>query len=366
MYGRDYFDNVSRIVEEMFDSYIRRTGSVEPLFTSYCDGYQTTCGGLSQWGTVTLAEEGLTTFEILQYYYGKDIEIVYDVPLSKREDSAPPVLLKLGSSGPDVEIVQKRLNRVSSNYPYIPKIRIVDGIYGMETELAVKLFQTIFGLAIDGVVGSGTWYKLLYIYNAVKRLSELNSEGLNLSEITSRYPDVLKEGSSGIGVRVMQYYLSYIAEFVSTVKTLAVDGSFGVETKSAVISFQKSYGLVTDGIVGVLTWDKMYNVYLGLVSSIPLEYREGLTIPFPGKTLKFGSEGDDVKVLQEYLAYISRGYSGIPTPTPDGIFGAVTEEAVISFQEIFGVGGFKGAVNSITWTAILQVYKDLYNGFLAS
>lgn len=140
--------------------------------------------------------------------------------------------------------LQIRLNRISANYPAIPKISPVDGDFGIETEEAVKEFQRIFNLTPDGIVGRSTWYSILRIYNSVKRLSELNSEGLTLEEVSRQFPEVLEEGSTGLGIRLLQYYLSYIAAFNPTIEPIAIDGIFGPATRNAVEAFQQTYGLL--------------------------------------------------------------------------------------------------------------------------
>ncbi len=367
VYNRDIFENISRIVDEIFDSYVQRQGSVEPLFTQYCDGVEVTCGGLSQWGTVALAEDGLLPYEILQYYYGDDINIVTNVPVEGIEGSAPRVPLRFGSSGPAVQQIQVRLNRISNNYPAIPKIYPVDGVYGIETERAVESFQEIFNLAKDGVVGKDTWYRIQYIYNSVKRLNELNSEGLTLDEISTQYPSELSLGSIGDGVFTLQYYLDYISNFVDTIGKVKPDRIFGEETRQAVIDFQRTFGLPAPGVVDEVVWNSIYNVYLGLLSSVPIEYREGVTIPFPGIILRRGSQGDDVRVLQSYLNYIARVYPEIPTVSVDGMFGPSTEAAVTAFQDLFGIDvARKGVVASVTWNAITDVYEDIYYGNMVS
>ena len=130
VYGRDIFENISQIVDEIFDSYVSREGSVEPLFTQYCDGVQTTCSGLSQWGTVPLAEAGQTPLQILQNYYGNNVEIVTDVPIASPGETAPNIALRPGTGNDAVRQVQIRLNRIGMNYPAIPKIAPVDGYFG--------------------------------------------------------------------------------------------------------------------------------------------------------------------------------------------------------------------------------------------
>ena len=247
------------------------------------------------------------------------------------------------------------------NYPAIPKIAPVDGYFGDSTEAAVKEFQRIFNLTPDGIVGRGTWYAILRIYNSVKRLSELNSEGISLEEISRQYPEVLGEGSEGSGVRLVQYFISYIAQFVPTVQATDIDGIFGPSTRESVESFQRAYGLPADGIVGEQTWRELNNVYTGLLASIPTAYTEGITVPYPGIILRVGSENDYVRLLQEYLNYIGRTYTQIPSVPATGYFGALTYNAVEAFQRLFGFDP-NGEVDSATWNAIIDTYEDLYNG----
>ncbi len=365
-YGRDIFDNISQIVDEIFNSYIRREGSVEPLFAAYCDGIEVTCNGLSQWGSVDLAEQGLTPLEILRRYYGNDIELVTDVPITGDTSTAPKVPLRQGSAGPNVQLLQRRLNRISTSYPAIPKIYPTDGVFGPETERAVKAFQEVFGLTPDGIVGNATWYRVQYIYNGVKKLSELTSEGLTYSDISTQYPSQLQSGDQGEYILVLQYFLKYIRESVPGIPALTVDGSFGPNTANAVKAFQRIYGLPETGVVDEATWDRIYNVYTGLYNAVPQSYREGETVPFPGQVLRAGSEGDDVRLLQSYLDYISQAYPEIPGVPATGYFGTLTTESVTAFQNYFDLPGARGTVNSITWDAITSVYRDLYQSNLAA
>jgi len=359
--GRDYFENISQIVDEIFDSYIRRQGAVEPLFAQYCDGIQTTCAGLSQWGTVTLANEGLVPYAILQNYYGDNINIETNVPLQAPDSSVPNVPLRLGSGGDDVRRLQIRLNRISNNYPAIPKISPADGFFGGETEAAVREFQRIFNLTPDGVVGRATWYSILRIYNSVKRLSELNSEGIALEEVSRQFPEVLEEGSEGSGVRLLQYFLAYISLFVPTVQAPVIDGSFGPGTAQAVRSFQQAYSLPVTGIVDETTWYEIYNVYQGQIASLPPRYTEGVVVPYPGFALRVGTENEYVTLLQEYLNYIANTYTQLPTVPVTGYFGAMTYNAVAAFQRLFGLEE-DGVADVETWNAIIEIYEDLYSG----
>ena len=359
--GRDIFENIRVLANELFDSYLTRGGNVEPLFSAYCDGRQVTCEGLSQWGSVDLAEQGLTPYEILQYYYGDDINIVRNVPVGELRETAPTVPLRLGSVNDEVRVAQIRLNRISANYPSIPKIALTDGIFGTDTEAAVRRFQEIFGLSVDGIIGKGTWYYIRRIYNGVKRLNELDSEGISPEEITTQYPGVLREGDSSLGVANLQYFINYLSAFYESIPPLAVDGSFGPATRAAVIDLQNTFGLPADGIVGEVTWQALYNAYLGIVGTIPVQYTEGNVIPFPGVVLRLGADSDAVRVLQEYLNYIARSFPSIPTVSTTGYFGPRTREAVVAFQEQFGLP-INGQVGAITWEAVTDIYSDLYNG----
>ena len=143
--GRSYFENVSRIVDELFNDYLRRPGFVEPLAAKFCNGTTVTCAGLSQWGSQGLAQQGLNSTQILRNYYG-DVEIVPDAPIRGNQQSYPGTPLRVGSRGPFVTVIQTELNRISRNYPAIPKIPEVDGIFGPRTEAAVRKFQEVFNL----------------------------------------------------------------------------------------------------------------------------------------------------------------------------------------------------------------------------
>lgn len=360
--GRDIFENISQIVDDIFDSYLRRPGNIEPLFAQYCDGINVRCpGGLSQWGSVDLANQGLVPYQILQNYYGDNLEIVRNVPVGSFEASVPPVTLRLGSSSDDVRTVQLRLNRISDNFPSIPKVVTVDGIFLEDTQDAVRQFQRIFDLTPDGLVGPSTWYAIERIYNSVKRLNELNSEGLSLEDVTNQYPEVLRLGSTGIGVSNLQYFIDYLSAYYGLIPSVAIDGMFGEATEQAVRAAQTVLGLPVDGIVGEVTWNAIYNAYRGIIDTIPIKFTEGLTIPYPGYLLRQGSESDVVRVMQEYLNYIARFIPEIPSVNPTGYFGTQTQESVIALQRLVGLNP-NGVVGAITWGEITGLYEDLYSG----
>ncbi len=359
--GRDIFGNIREIVGDIFNDYIRRQGTVEPLFAQYCNGTTVTCPGLSQWGTVGLAQAGLTPYRILQEYYGDDIDIVQNAPVGGSTVSAPSQPLQLDSAGGDVRLLQIRLNRISDNYPSIPKIPYPNGIFGFETEAAVRAFQRIFNLTEDGIVGNATWYAIQRIYAAVKRLNSLNSEGLRYTEIDRQFPSVLSLGDRNTGVSLLQYYLDYLSAYYDTIPPLEVDGVFGEATRDAVIAAQATLGLTPDGVVGEQTWNTLVDTYYGIVRRIPVTYTEGNIIPFGGTVLREGSESDAVRVLQEYLDFIAAYFPEIPGVTPTGYFGPRTRASVEAFQRTVGLP-VSGFVNAVTWGAITDLYSDLYIG----
>ena len=359
--GRDYFENIGQIVDEIFSNYVVRNGFVEPLFTAYCDGVEVTCPGLSQWGTVELARQGLTPYEILQYYYGDDISIVTDAPIMSIDGTAPQIPLRLGSAGDAVRSIQIRLNRISDNYPSIPKIAIPDGVFSFDTEDSVRRFQEIFSLTPDGIVGPATWYRIQLIYNAVKRLNELDSEGIKLEEVTQQYERELSEGDTGVEVNNVQYLIAYLSQFYDTIPAVAIDGVYGSETANAVRSFQRTFGLPVTGTVDYPTWDVMYRTYIGFLEAIPFKYIEGNILPYPGIPLRLGSESETVRLLQEYINYIAGIIPEIPSVSPTGYFGTQTQAAVIALQNFLGIEP-NGTVAAATWNGITDLYSDLYNG----
>ena len=173
IYGRNIFESISEVVDELFADYLSRPNVKQPILTQYCDGKRVTCPNwLSQWGSKSLADQGYTTTEILRYYYGDNLYIKTAEEISGIPASWPGYDLDIGATGPKVEQMQEQLNAISNNYPLIPRIA-VDGIYGEETQNAVEVFQEIFGLPVTGIVDYRTWYKIQEIYVGVTRIAEL-------------------------------------------------------------------------------------------------------------------------------------------------------------------------------------------------
>lgn len=280
--GRSFFENVSRLVDELFNDYLRRPGFVEPLAAKFCNGTTVTCEGLSQWGSQNLAMQGLNSTDILRRYYG-NVEIVVNAPIRGITTSYPGTPLRRGSSGPNVVVIQVELNRISQNYPAIPKVPVADGIFGSRTEASVMAFQRIFNLNPDGIVGPATWYALVRLYTAVTALSELRSQGQQFYSIDWSYPDPLSMGDTGDNIRLLQYMLSILSAFIPSISPLDIDGIFGPATRAAVLGAQRWFQLPETGTVNAATWDEIYDQFSG-IETTSLRNPETFPVAVPGNT----------------------------------------------------------------------------------
>lgn len=305
VYGRPIYESISRIVDEIFNEYVRRRGQDSPYFTSFCNGTTATCQGLSQWGTVTLADQGQSPIQILRSYYPKDIEIAETNIITGVLSSYPGTPLQTGSRGLNVQTIQTYLNRIRQNYPAIPVITDEAGVFGSSTKAAVTKFQSVFNLAVDGIVGKATWYKISSLYAGITRLAELDSEGTSLGIGTVPPDSVLRQGSLGPDVITLQYLLNVISEYYPGIPAPSQNGSFDAGTRQSVIAFQQMMGLDPDGIVGALTWRALYDIYLGIEQNVPspgpgtdtIEYvvRQGDTLWLLSR--RYGTTVDAIKRL---------------------------------------------------------------------
>lgn len=186
-YGRNIFDSISVVVDDIFSSYIKRWNKKQPLLAQYCDGRQVQCPGwLTQWGSQELGQKGLPPYEILTSFYGNDIELVRAEEVKGIPKSYPGYSLELGYSGEPVRVVQQYLNRIGDNYPAIKKVK-VDGVYGPATQESVKKFQEVFNLPQTGIVDYATWYAISDIYVGVTKIAELRSS-VGMATFTPHVP----------------------------------------------------------------------------------------------------------------------------------------------------------------------------------
>ena len=361
VHGRTVFDVMVRLTDDIFNTYLRKTGTVNPYYSEYCDGKSVTCPGLKQWGTVTLAKQGKTPLQILKYYYGSNIEIVRTNNIQAIPQSYPGSPLRQGDSGTAVFTLQRQLNRIAKDYPFFGKLT-VDGVFGPRMASTVKTFQRQFNLTADGVVGRQTWYKISYIYVSVKDLAELTSEGETSSGTLSDGSwggTALRTGSTGSAVEQVQFWLNTLAQYESALPSLSVDGRYGAATASAVRAFQRRYGLTVDGVVGRETWNAIYNEFRSIQSD------NGTPNAYPGTALREGASGQNVRLVQFWLKIAHTVYSRLNDLTVDGKFGAATTAAVKRFQTYFGLTS-DGVVGRTTWNKLYEVYNDIANKLLSS
>lgn len=358
VYKRTIFEVMERLTGEIFNTYVKKGNGAEPYYTEYCDGKTVSCPGMKQWGTVTLANQGYSPLQILRYYYGSDVSIQRTSNIAAVQQSYPGSSLRVGDSGTNVSILQRQLNRIAKDYPSFGTLA-VDGVFGSAMEQTVKRFQRQFNLTADGVVGRATWYKISYIYASVKKLAELTSEGETAAGVSGGTfgGTTLREGSSGVPVEQVQFWLTVLAQFDTSIPPVTVDGVFGPATTRSVKAFQSAYNLVSDGVVGRTTWNALYAAY----QSIENDLNDN---SYPGTPLRLGSEGLAVRQVQFWLRVAADNYIALDGVTVDGVFGRATRQAVLSFQDYFGLTA-DGVVGLSTWNKLYTVYLAVANELLS-
>ena len=268
--------------------------------------------------------------------------------------SYPGSPLRQGDSGTAVFTLQRQLNRITKDYPFLGKLT-VDGVFGSRMAATVRAFQKQFNLTADGVVGRQTWYKISYIYVSVKDLAELTSEGETSSGTLSDGTwggTTLRTGSTGSAVEQLQFWLNTLAQYESAIPSVTVDGVFGSGTAAAVRAFQRKYGLTVDGVVGRTTWTEVYDQFRSIQSD------NGTPNAYPGTALRVPAA--------RTCGWYSSGsrsptvYTSLANVTVDGKFGSATAAAVRRFQRYFGLTSDR-VVGRITWQKLYEVYNDIAN-----
>ena len=354
-----FFETISQIVDDIFNNYIVKENQVQPLFATYCDGVNTTCEGLSQWGSVNLAKQGLSPTEILKKYYGNNIEIVYNAPVTPNIPSYPGFPFRLGSAGNYIRQLKIQLNRISNNYPAIPKIEEENIFFTTDMEESVKKFQEIFDLPITGEVDKGTWYEVKYLYNAVKKVADLTGEGINIEEVEFPYGDTLELGESGPYIRALNYLLNFMSYFNTNIPKLNLTGeNFTEDTKEMVMSFQTAYEKEATGIVNRETWNDLVTAYNQIKVEIPSEYLYYEDKLYPGIFLSKGMTGDDIENLQKFLYNICDKTHQIPGVRINSTFDDLTEESIKFIQKKYNLP-VNGIVGTATWNKIISLSESL-------
>ena len=352
--NREIYENIGNIVKDVFNDYIVKDGQVQPYYAQYCDGRKTTCNGLSQWGTVSLANQGKDPLQIIRYYYGNDTTIKYNAPVGETTTSYPGYEIGLGQAGNPVSAIQRDLNRIRNNYPAIPLIETNLGIYNQETEDAVKKFQEIFALPVTGIVDKATWYKIKYIYTSVKKLSDLYTEGLTTDEATFQYRDVLEYGDTGIEVEFMHYYLDSIAFLDNDIPRLKTNSVYNDSTRTMVMAFQKKYGLPVTGKFTYQDFNVLKSVYDNMLKSFDKEYKDFVDDLYPGYFLSRGMSGEDIRKLQLLLLKICQYDKSIPGVKVNGEFDELTERSIKKIQDDYNLG-ITGIVGPFSWRKIVEL-----------
>ena len=351
--NRSIYENINNIVEEIFNNYVVKGNSIQPYFTRYCDGRKTTCDGLSQWGSVSLANQGKKYLDILKYYYGNDISIKFDAPVGDVSEGYPGYVVGLGNAGNPVLLIQRDLRRIRKNYPAIPNITSTLGIYDEETVNSVKKFQEIFNLPVTGSVDKATWYKIKYVYTSVKKLSDLYSEGLSNNEVTFLYEDELNYGDTGIEVEYIHYFLDAIAFLDPDIPRLKTNSIYNDNSITMVKAFQSKYGLPVTGVFTYRDWKVLKDVYDKILKNLNTDYVSDL---YPDYFLSLGSSGDDVLRFQRYLLSICRYDHSIPGVRVNGIFDELTDKSVRKLQSDYGFE-VTGIVGPLLWRKVVELSK---------
>ncbi len=355
--GRDIFENIGQIVDEIFNNYIVKGNHIEPYFASYCDGKNTLCEGLSQWGTVSLAKLGKTPTEILKYYYGNDISIIRNAEVAEPILSYPGIPLQLGDVSEHVRIIKRQLNRIAVNYPALPTFETIHEFFDVLLEDAVKKFQDIFDLEVTGIIDKATWYKMKYLYSAVKKLSDIYAEGVSQEEIEMKFGLELKKNDQGTHVQGLHYFLSVIAYFDEDIPFLDVDSIYNEQTEKMIRAFQKKYHLEETGIVDVTTWNKIKEAYFELLSHLPKDVLSHKDEIYPGISLSLGMKGDEVRTLQGFLKQIAKKNSTFPIVEVTGCYDTKTENAVKQIQKENNLEE-TGRVGPIEWKYMIEKWKQ--------
>lgn len=211
------------------------------------------------------------------------------------------------------------------------------------------------------MVDQSTWYRIEYIYNSVKKLAELSSEGEQFENVQKQYTEDLRPGMESMQVKLVQYYLAVVGAYYEQVQPVEITGYYGDQTAASVRSFQQVFGLPQTGIINRATWNQLTDAYLGIVADLPATGENVIAI-YPGTVLKEGTTSEAVRIAQEYLNFLHGVYPQIPAVNNTGYFGPVTRSAVLAFQRLMGLEE-NGLIGPITWDELARVYSEHRFGY---
>ena len=221
----------------------------------------------------------------------------------------------------------------------------------------MRKFQQIFNLEQDGIVGEATWYKIKYLYVSVKRLSELETEGIALSEVSRIFPGALRPGDTGNYVRVLRYYLGVLGYFDPDLPILPLGNTFDEQTENAVRAVQRKNGLPETGIVDRDTWNAIVLSYAETRFSLPEAFSYSDFV-YPGRILSPGISDWDVRILQQMLSVITEANPNFPRVSVSGTYDDATQEAIRQIQAQYGLPQ-TGQTGSLTWNAVVEEYRKI-------
>lgn len=298
--GREIFQPVIDVVDDIFNNFLRRVGRREPYLSSYCNGTTSTCAGMSQWGSENMGRQGRSTIDILRHFYPDDIQIVQSTNFANRTGAYPGEALREGSRGENVRLMQQYLNRISGNW-FMPPAGRADGIFGTQTLASVREFQRIFSLTSDGVIGRRTWYEITRVYTAVMELAELTSQGERIGIQEPTPTSTLLLNSRGEDVIELQFLLDYAAQFYENLRYVLITGVVNTDTVDAVKAFQHEFGLNADGVVGSRTWRMLYDVFYAIQANIPSITASASAITNDDAIMVFGQNMPKEDLIQDIV-----------------------------------------------------------------
>jgi peptidoglycan hydrolase-like protein with peptidoglycan-binding domain len=344
VYGGIIGSRISAVVDRIFNNYLAIVGHQEPFLSLYNDGIRVNIPGrLSQWGSFYDARDrGMNAWQIIRKYFSQNLELRVLDRFGGVLISYPGYTLTLGNRGDAVRTMQLYLNRILGRYTN-QIINPVDGVFGPQTRDSVIMFQRIYSLPQTGNIDRRTWYEISRIYAVEKALWEMYSEGERVGIGRTPPTRVIRRNDQGPMVVELQFLLDFIGMYHTEIPFVAQTSRFDTLTEAGVRAFQSLFGITSDGIVGATTWRKLYDVYWGIVESglppqPPGNGERPINIPpFPGVSLRVGSTGNSVRLVQQAINKLADIVPGLWRIAEDGVFGNGTRDAVMAFQRIYGL-----------------------------